>query len=172
MATFVSLGSFGNELEKMRKELAGAEKRKITGAMAKEAQKAAERVGAADIGADLKMRGWAPTLETQVKFTSSNAALVSPTRLSAGPWTVRESGRNQGNASGFSGPGINTRTGVTSRTKSGGLRKVRARKARRWNGYTQGKGTGSKAVAAMEKVVPSVAEDGVRRVFVRHFDVS
>jgi hypothetical protein len=172
MATFAGFASFGVELEKLRKELDGAAKRKITGPMADKAQKIAEDVIAGDLGSDRKFPNWAPVADLQVKFTPSNAAILLPTRSGAGVITVSEQGRHQGNASGFSGPGINTRTGVTSRNKDGGVRKVRARKGKRWNGTTQGKRTASKAVAKIDAAMPDVVEVNLRGVVTKHFDVT
>ena len=172
MPNFVSMDAFSRELGKMNAEIERRKRKEITGPMAQEAQKIAAVEVSRDLGGDIKFSGWAPALVTQVKFTSTGAAVVHPTRTSAGPFTVAESGRNQGNAAGFSGPGVNRRTGATSRTKSGGIRKQRARGAKRWNGVTRGCGTSSRAVAVMEKKMPKVAEDGVRKVMVRHFDVT
>jgi hypothetical protein len=168
---FSSVAAFHRQLELMAKELDGAGKRKITKAMAEHAQKAIPPVVRGDLGGDLKFSGWAPELVTEIKIGRDNAAIIHPTRSSAGPFTVAEVGRNQGNASGFAGPGVNRRTGMTSRTKSGGIRKQRARQTKRWNGYTKGKGTSSKAIAAMDKGLADVVEKEARRVMVKHVDV-
>jgi len=138
--------------------------------MAKAAQKIATRAASADLGGDPKFSGWAPTLDTQIKGIR-NGAILMPTRSSAGPWTVAEFGRNQGGSSGFQGPGINRKSGQTSRTKSGGLRKVRSFKAKRWNGYTRGKSTASTAEAIMERELPKIAEKAALKVTRKHFDV-
>jgi len=45
--------------------------------------------------------------------------------------------------------------GSTRRTKSGGVAKVRARKAKRWNGRTDGKDTWTDATAIMVDKVPA-----------------
>ena len=159
----------------MAKELAGAKKRKVTRPMAEKAQAIFDRQVAADLTqSDFSAwrRGAPIKLEVQITPLRSNAMLLAPTRVTAGPITVLESGRNQGNAVGFAGPGINVRTGITSRNNAGGIRKQRNRKAKRWNGTTEGKGTSSKAVAAIDAAMPAVAEDGIRQVMVRHFDVS
>ena len=171
MANFSSWAAFGRQLELMQREVADSADRKILLPMAEEAQKIGKVYAAGHVGSDLKFRGWAPTLVTEIKLTKS-AAIVHPTRQSAGPWTVSEQGRNQGNASGFSGPGINRRTGVTSRTKSGDIRKQRNRKAKRWNGVTEGKQTATKAQAHIDRVLPPVGEAGFRKIARRHFDVS
>jgi hypothetical protein len=61
---------------------------------------------------------------------------------------------------------------VTSRNKDGGVRKVRARKGKRWNGTTQGKRTASKAVAKIDAAMPDVVEVNLRGVVTKHFDVT
>jgi hypothetical protein len=168
---FSSMAAFGRQIELIGRELDGAAKRKITGAMAEHAQKAIAPVVRGDLSGDLKFSGWDPELVTEIKMSRNGAAIIHPTRSSAGPFTVAEVGRNQGNASGFAGPGVNRRTGNTSRTKSGGIRAQRSRQSRRWNGYTKGKGTSSKAIAAMDKGLADVVEKETRRVLVKHVDV-
>ena len=137
--------------------------------MAEKARPEAYRAAAADLGGDPKFSGWKPWLKLEVKAKPFGAVLM-PTRQSAGPWTVAEIGRNQGNASGFAGPGVNRKTGLTARTKSGGLRKVRAVKAKRWNGYTAGKGTATDAAARIDKAVADIPEKRLRVVMRRHVD--
>jgi hypothetical protein len=171
VATFRSFEAFGREIDAMNRDLENEMDRNIAKMMAKEASAIAYREAAKDLGGDPKFSGWKPWLKLEVKQTRSGAVL-HPTRNSAGPWTVAERGRNQGNAAGFSGPGINRRTGITSRTKSGGLRKVRSVRAKRWNGRTLGKNTASDAVAAMEQQLPKIAERESRKVIQRHFDVT
>ena len=158
------MAKFGKELEKV-------ERQRITEEQAKAMQAIATRVASADLGGDPKFSGWAPTLDTQLKTLRGGATLLTPTRSSAGPWTVAESGRNQGNAGGFAGPGLNTRTGNTGRNKDGSLRKVRQRKARRWNGYTRGKETATKTRQEAERVVEEIAVKGLRRTTRKYFDV-
>ena len=170
MHRFESLAEFGRELNGLGKDLTTAEKRKITDAMGKRAQQLAQRAASNDLGGDPKFSGWAPTLETQVRRLSDGSALVTPTKQSAGPWTVAERGRNQGDVNAFMGPGINRSTGITARTKGGGVRKVRAFKAKRWNGVTRGKGTASDAVGQMERELPQIAEKGVRKAIRKRFD--
>ena len=113
----------------------------------------------ADAGGDLMLSGW-PRATFDVDLGIKAGAMgVRPTPRSGGPMRVLESGRNQGNARGFSGPGINVKTGVTSRTKGGALRKVRARKGRRWNGYTRGKNTWTDATELMQSTVDELLPD-------------
>ena len=87
----------------------------------------------------------------------------------AGKITVAEQGRNQGNAGGFAGPSINRRTGLTSLTKSGAVRRTRGARARRWNGVTQGKNTASDALAAIEPKVPKLVNSHVGRAIRKTF---
>lgn len=172
MPTFASFEAFGSEVRKMARDFDNEQKSLVTRNMGEQAQVLAEKAASADLGGDAKFRGWAPELVTQLKPGRDGSTLLTPTRDSAGPWTVAEKGRNQGNAAGFAGPGINKRSGKTSRNKSGAVRKVRVTGARRWNGTTVGKHTASDAVKLMEAELPKVAEDGVRKIIVRHFDVS
>lgn len=125
----------------------------IAHALGKMGKEVAQREASADLGGDAKFSGWQPYLTTRYKVVDEGGpgALLMPNRRSAGPWTVAERGRNQGGASGFAGPGVNVKTGATARTKSGAVRKVRARKGRRWNGRTAGKGTATRAVSVIDK---------------------
>jgi hypothetical protein len=157
--TFASIAA---KLDKLANGLRGPELRKVMERAGKAAQKTAERAASADLGGDPKFSGWKPTLDTKIVHVGEGKVLIQPTARSAGPWTVAEQGRNQGNAGGFAGPGVNRRTGATSRTKSGKLRKVR-QSSRRWNGRTAGKGTASEATAAMARETPRIIEDGVQR---------
>ena len=175
MATFKSFAAFGAEIEKMRKELEAGEKRKITRAQAEAGQKIADRMAARDLGSDRAFSGWKRgdpiPLDTHIKTTRSNGAVLLPEF--AGGWTTAEKGRHhEGGVGRFQGPSINMRTGRTGRTKSGGIRAGRARSGVRWNGMTEGKHTASDAVKAMERELPKIADDGVRRVLRKHFDVT
>lgn len=138
--------------------------KQINRAVGAKADQIAQRVIASDLGGDNTFSGWseAPITTTYTDMTREGPGIVfHPTRSGAGPATVAQQGRNQGNASGFQGPGINTRTGVTARTKSGAVRKTRARKGKRWNGTTQGKGTADKIVAALNQELPAVVAAGI-----------
>jgi hypothetical protein len=168
MPTFRSFEAFGRELQQLERDLATDEKARITKDMGERAQRIAHDAASADLGGDPKFSGWAPTLDTQL-FHRGGVTTLAPTKTSAGPWTVAEIGRNKGNAGGFAGPGVG-RSGTTSRTKSGAIRKVRTFKKKRWNGYTAGKGSASQAFAIMERELPKIAERGVARVIRKHFD--
>lgn len=174
MPSFKSFAEFGQAIERMQKDIE-RDTKLYARAMAERAQTIAHDEATADLGGDAAFSGWrrgAPIgLATQLKTIQTGVAMI-PTRSSAGPWTTANQGRNQGNASGFAGPGINHRTGVTARTKSGGLRKVRAVKAKRWNGTTDPKHTADRAVSRMERELTPLAEKAVRVTMVRHFDVT
>ena len=172
MPTWSSFDAFGREVAAWQREVEGATKRRITKDQADKAQAIFEAAAKPELGGDLKFSGWAPTLDTQVKKGRDDSHLLIPTRSGAGPITVLFQGRNQGNAGGFAGPGINRRTGTTSRTKSGGLRKVRAVKARRWNGTTRGKLDPAAVQQRFEREAATIAEQGLRRTTVKHFDVN
>lgn len=176
MPTFSSFKAYSAEWEKVARELDATQRRKITHEQAQAGQKIADKFARRDLGGDRAFPNWNRgnriAADTKIKPLRNDATLIAPTRSGAGIWTTIDQGRNQGNASGFSGPGINTRTGVTSRTKAGGLRKVRARKAKRWNGVTQGKDTAKDAVAEMERELSKIAARLYRKTLVKHFDVT
>lgn len=167
MANYRTLGAFSADIKKLGRTLGNEGATQIVKVMGAEAQKLATRAASSDLGGDPKFSGWAPRLDTQLRPLEAGRMLLTPTRSSAGPWTVAESGRNQGNASGFSGPGVNRTTGVTARTKTGALRKVRATKGKRWNGTTRGKGTASDAVAAFNREMPKIAARETAKVINR-----
>lgn len=166
---FKSFHEYAEALDRMQKDIE-VDSKLIARAMGERAQKIAEAAASADLGGDPKFSHWKPALDTQLKSIPNGVVLI-PTKSSAGPWTVAQQGRHQGNAGGFSGPGIGKKTGLTKKLKSGGVGKVKATKGTRWNGVTQGKGTAGKAVAAMERQLPPIADKGIRAVMVRHFDV-
>ena len=68
----------------------------------------------------------------------------------------------------MAGPGV-LASGLTARTKSGAVKKVRARKVRRWNGYTQGKGTWSDASDAIVGDAARVLNEEKVAAMARHF---
>jgi hypothetical protein len=143
---------------------------------------------AADLGSDSAFSGWRNGgIPLQLAYkTDGGMLLMHRSGRSAGPWRVAEQGRNQGNAGGGMafGPGIlrsGSNAGTTAfRTRKNGdfildkegrrqVKKVREFKRKRWNGYTQGKGTWSKTEVALESsarrlfptVVTKPTRDGV-----------
>lgn len=172
MPNFGSIGELSAEFNKLSAEMQLEVAVKVTKAQAEKAKVIADRVASGDLHGELKFRHWAPTLDLQIKPIAGGGHVLVPTRSGAGPWTVAEFGRHQGNASGFSGPGVSARTGKTSRTKAGALRKVSARKGKRWNGVTAGMHTATKAVRAFDAEMPKIAEDGYTKLLRRHFDVT
>jgi hypothetical protein len=164
MPTWSSMSAFSADLSKLARELEREEARRITREMAEKAQRIATAAASADLGGDPKFSGWAPVLDTQIKSGRDSSHLLTPTRTGAGPWTVAEQGRNRGKVGGrLAGPSLGGPRSV---------RGVRRARGRRWNGYTQGKGTASDAVARMERELPPIAERQVRRVIVKRFDVT
>lgn len=146
-------------LRAVEKTMSAAEQRKRLRTVATAVKPLATKAAVADLGANAAFdhwhkRGGGDVIPLTVRFTMHGGNRPSLTMhrdgKSAGPWRVAEQGRNQGNVAGFAGPGINHRTGVTARTKSGNLRKTRITKARRWNGRTDGKDTWSDAIKLME----------------------
>ena len=165
--------SLDNKFDQLSKELSGkAGLQRLERVGKKVAPKVAEAVSS-DLG-DTSMSGWrrgAPIAIKGVAKVEDNSVVIEPNPKGKGPARVLESGRNQGNASGFSGPGINRTTGETSRTKAGKLRKVRARKGKQWNGYTTGRGTWSKASEQIAKEAPKLmaaeASDAMAGLFLK-----
>lgn len=172
---FSSADAFAREIAQFQRKLEREYAREIGKRIAKEAQDIAEREAKRDVGSDLQMRGWAPRLETQIKQKPSGDTWLMPTKFSAGPWTEKEKGRNADGGVGlFQGPAANLRTGRATRNRAGDLvvRNRRQRRARRWNGRTQGKGTATRANKAIERKIPAEVEKVFKRQLARHFDVS
>lgn len=168
MATFKSFKEFGTAFEAMTKEI--EQDRKLWALeMAKRAESIGKAEASKDLGGDLKFTHWAPKWDTHIKPTATGAVML-PTKSGAGVITVANQGRHNG-ASGFSGPGINAKTGVTKKLKSGGVGKVKAFKGKHWNGSTKGMGTADRAVARMEHELYPIAEKGLTRTEMRHFDI-
>lgn len=170
MATFTSFQAFGARLGKLNRELNDAHAVAAVATAGEKCRAIATRVASGDLGGDAKFSGWEPTLDTLYKPLTPGRGLIYPSRTGAGPWTVAERGRNQGNASGFHGPGINRRTGVTAASIRSGKRKVRTTKAKRWTGRTKGKATASHAVKLMTPVVDAAGLGLVVGATRRNFD--
>ncbi len=170
MATFESPAAFAAEVRKMERTLE-REQRKATRAMAEAMADTARTEAARDLGGDTMFSGWTPGPNlSDLRFRRSRSGvgtLLTPTRSSAGGWTVAQWGRNQGNVGLFQGPGVNRRTGASSFTKTG---KVRRFRSRRWNGRTAGKGTADRAFARSEKEAEKIADRAMRTAIRRHFD--
>jgi hypothetical protein len=163
-----TFGTYAAKLDRFVKEMSDPAMAHAIGKMAKESTQEAV---AADLGGDQFFSGWAPELKTAYDVIKGKPAISfrPASRRAAGPFTVAEIGRNQGNASGFSGPGLNRRTGVTSFTKSGRVRKQRAWAAKRWNGRTAGKGTATDAHKLIEKRLPKVVDKALSRAIRKSF---
>jgi len=161
-----TFASFGAKVARFQKELTDDATSHAIGKMAKIA---ATKAASSDLGGDPKFSGWAPTLDTRYDIVRPGVISFHPSKRSAGPWTVAQQGRNQGNAGGFAGPSINRKTGLTSLTKSGAVRRSRGARARRWNGVTRGKGTADTALAAIDKQVPKIVQQRIGRAISKTF---
>jgi hypothetical protein len=154
----------------LAKDLGGAGLERTNKEIGEAAKRIARQAASNDLGGDPKFSGWAPTLD--VKYRSlkgkEQGVVISPTKTSAGPWTVAEKGRNRGETGAVLGPGANRKTGTTARSKSGDVRAVRAFKAKRWNGYTDGKGTASAAVQEFERQFLPIVEKGIALLTKKH----
>jgi len=120
-----------------------------------------------DLG-DQSMSGWRRGKPIQVKGAfrvEGSVVLMVPT--APGPMRALQSGRNQGNSGGMAGPGVSS-DGTTQRNTNGTLKKVRARKAKRWNGRTDGKDTWDDATAIMVREVPGRYAREVHKAIGKH----
>lgn len=174
MPTF-TFASFNAELDKLQREISTAKNWAIAEPMAKRAQKIAAFSVNKDIGGDSFSR-WLPNqpipLDTHIKRLPSGGAVLHPSRVSAGPWTVAERGRySTGGVGRFQGPGVNMMTGKTTFTKTGKI-STRRRSGVRYSGSTAGFQTASDAVRQMERELPNVGGKAFRGVLRKHFDVS
>ena len=151
-----TLASFGRRLDGFQKQLTDEALGHALGKMAKSEAKVA---ASADLGGDPKFSGWKATLDTRYDIVGRGKVLLKPTRRSAGPWTVANDGRNQGDA------GIGPMQGPTL-TKTGRVSRARRK---RWNGQTQGKGTADDALAAIKKKAPGVVDAEVGRALRKAF---
>ena len=119
---------------------------------------------------DLSMSGWRRSGPIDIvgshRVLDDATVLIEPVKRAKGPMAVLERGRNQGNASGFSGPGISA-DGTTRRNANGSIRKVRARKGRRWNGTTQGKGTMGDAARVIADKAPKLIAAEVHKALAK-----
>lgn len=180
MASWDSLQSFGADAGHLARLLEREEQRKINRAAAEKAQTIFDRRVAGDVGGDDRFSGWGRRqgvpLDTQIRQKPNGAAWLLPTRSGAGPITVADRGRNS--LGGFrnlaQGPGVNLRTGATSRRADGSIRisTRRGRASRRYNGVTAGKNTATDAVAQIEREIPEFMEERLMVAIGRVFDVS
>lgn len=161
--TVQGLAEFTKRLDTFARGIRDPELGKVMKLAGEKAQKIAEQEASSDLGGDPKFSGWKPTLDTRTKYLGDGRLMLMPTGRSAGPWTVAERGRNQGNAGGFAGPGVNRASGLTARTKSGAVRRVRASKGRRWNGRTAGKSTASRALGRISDDFPKYLDKAVNQ---------
>jgi len=142
-----TFASFGAKVVKFQKELTDESLMHTIGKMAKDEARTA---ASSDLGGDPKFSGWAPELVTRYDLIGEGKLSFKPSRRSAGPWTVAESGRNQA-----AGPAIGAKGKRGSR--------------KRWNGRTQGKNTATDALAAIEPKVPKLADTHIGRAIRKTF---
>lgn len=151
--TFASLAA---RVDKLGGSMKDPQLRKLMTEIGVEAKKLATKAASADLGGDPKFSGWAPTLDTKFDHVGAGRISFHPTGRSAGPWTVAEFGRNQA-----AGPRPLVRL-----TKTGKVSKARQR---RYNGRTQGKGTASDALKAIEPIVPKAVDKHVATSIAKFF---
>lgn len=177
MPKFKSLIDVGNALAGTARELETTEKRKITRAQGKRGQQIADDEVAKDLGPKHAFSHWRRDkpipLATHLIDARRSATILAPTKVSAGPWTVANDGRfADGGVGRFQGPGVNLRTGATTRSKKGNVIVRRRRKSVRYSGGTGGFGTADRAVKRFQRELPKIADDGVRQALSKRFDVT
>lgn len=153
-----TFASFGRRVDKFINGLSGAELKQVMTKVGVAAKGDALKAASADLGGDPKFSGWAPTLDTRFDHVGSGRVSFHPTKRGAGPWTVAEFGRNSTAGPRMTGPRL-TQTGKVSKARQ-----------KRWNGRTQGKGTATKALAAIERETPDRIEAEVRKAIRKAFD--
>lgn len=176
MVNFADVAAFERAIGVMQRELE-RDLQAATKEMAEETRKIAVSEARRDLGADTQFSGWRPGPLLSdlrvVRGRSRPSTLLTPTRTSAGGWTVAQFGRNSsGAAGGFQGPGVNARTGSTKlRFKKSGQVSIRRRKGRRWNGVTTGKNTAGRTLDRAEDRTDQIAQKRFRIALRKHFDV-
>jgi hypothetical protein len=166
-----TLGTFAGKVRKIESAFDGGPwLRAVARNIGEKSQGIAEREASADLGGDPQFSGWAPVLDTKFRVLDDGRTVsFSPTRSSAGPWTVAEQGRNNSTSLSVT-PNFGAARG-TSRisAKTGKAIKGRARKAKRWNGRTSGKDTATRTVAAIERMAPKEVDVEVGSLLRRTF---
>lgn len=135
-----TFASFGHRIDQFVNGLSGGELKAVMTKVGVAAKADAMKAASADLGGDPKFSGWAPTLDTRFDHVGEGRVSFHPSKKGAGPWTVAESGRHP----------------------------VRGKK--RYNGHTKGKGTATKALAAIEKESPERIEAEVKKALKKAFD--
>lgn len=152
------LASLGRKVTAIQNSMDGATSAAMMRRVGKDLEPLIGQAVASDIG-DHSMSGFRRGAPIAITGTSrvlnQHAVKVEPVKEAKGAMATMERGRNIGNSGGFAGPGISS-DGTTRRNKNGALRKVRARKARRWNGYTDPKYTMSDAAELMSRKAPGL----------------
>lgn len=110
---------------------------------------------------------------TEFGTARTGGVMIIRDRRSAGLVRVLDRGRNMGEkgrrgvVGGLAqGPGVNQATGMTARTKSGGLRKVKdttrggyGTTSKHWNGYTKAERTWEDALKLMRAAAPGAVNE-------------
>lgn len=141
-----TFASFAHRVDTFVNGLSGGELKAVMTKVGVAAKADAMKAASADLGGDPAFSGWSGALDTRFDHAGSGRISFHPTKRSAGKWTVAQEGRHAG-----AGP-------------PGGKR------SRRWNGRTQGKGTATKALAAIERETPDRIEAEVKKALKKAFD--
>lgn len=156
----------GGKFQALATDLSGPGLRRVGVVVGMAAKDDATKFVRRDAGGDTALSGWREkTNRIGARFDiKGDTVTIVPEPRSRGPMRVLNDGRHQGNASGIAGPGVvqkGANRGLTLRTKSGNVRKVRARQGSKWNGRTRGKGTWDDAMAVTIRETPQRALDAL-----------
>ncbi len=164
------LAAFAAKMERVADDLTGQTSRAQMARIGAKLESTIPAAFSADWGDD-SYSGWRRNAEIHVlgshKVLSDHAVKVEPVKDAKGVMAVAERGRNIGNSGGMAGPGVSA-DGSTRRNKNGSLRKVRARKAKRWNGYTEGRGTMGDASRVIAAKAPDLIAGELRKALRKH----
>lgn len=140
--TFVS---FQHRVDQFVNGISGADLKQVMTGVGVAAKGDALSAASSDLGGDPAFSGWSGALDTRFDHVGTGRISFHPSKRSAGKWTVAEFGRHSA-----AGP-------------PGGKR------SRRWNGRTQGKGTATKALAAINQATPDRIEAEVKKAIAKAF---
>jgi hypothetical protein len=152
-----TFASFAKRVDVFVNGLSGPQMKQMMTKVGVAAKKDADKAASSDLGGDPAFSGWPGTLDTGFDHIANGRISFHPTKRSAGKWTVAQSGRNSAAGPRMVGPRL-TRRGTVSKARQ-----------KRWNGRTQGKGTGSDALAIIDKETPGRIEDEIKKTLKKAF---
>ena len=157
-------GTLNKKFDQLASEFDGRQLRKSLEVVGRETKGDIVEAVRGDLG-DNSMSGWRRgkpvPLVGRYDIVSDHEIDMTPAPRARGPLRVLEEGRNANAFGNAFGAAVAAFTAEPKLTKSGKRRKQRAKKVKRWNGVTQGKGTWSDASELMERRVPIRIRDHI-----------